>query len=371
MSEYSLVNIVVLCIGLSQATFAGIMMLIKKNSKLPDRILTVWLFAIALQMLISLFNTKFSITAFPISPFVYAPLMYIYIRSLIDEKPKLRSYYLAYILPAIAIFVLAIVYRNKPILIFDEYLMNDPYRGVRFAYAILLMISIFTYSIMTFISLNRHRKKIKDLFSYTSQKVTLGWALFVSISFFVIYIGLFAIGFTRVFVQNFNFDPLLLGNITLVFYSFAFSIFGYQQDLIYPPEPVVVKPHYVRSGLRTSSIEKLKESLINLMEKDHLYQDPELSILDVARKLKVPRHHVTQILNEKMGKNFYTFINEYRIQDAKARLKDPTNDNLTVLAIGYDAGFNSKSSFNTLFKKFVGMTPSEYRALGPDHGKTK
>ncbi|MCF7833286.1 MAG: helix-turn-helix domain-containing protein [Candidatus Marinimicrobia bacterium] len=367
MSEYSLVNIVVLCIGLTQATFAGIMILIKKNLKLPDKILAVWLFAIALQMLISLFNTRFSITAFPISPFIYAPLMYIYIRTLIDEKPKLRSYYIAYILPAIAIFILAIIYRNKPILIFDEYLDNDPYRGVRFTYAILLMVSIFTYSILTFINLNRHRKKIRDLFSYTSQKVTLGWALFVSISFFVIYIGLFAIGFTRVFAQNFNFDPLLLGNITLVFYSFAFSIFGYQQDLIYPPEPIIEKPRYVRSGLKPINIQKLKERLIELMDKDRLYQDPELSILEVAQKLRVPRHHVTQILNEELGKNFYTFINEYRIEDAKQRLKNPKNNNLTVLAIGYDAGFNSKSSFNTLFKKFVGMTPSEYRAQGSEN----
>ena len=284
-----------------------------------------------------------------------------YIRSLIDEKPKLRSYYSAFILPVIAIFVLAIVYRNKPILIFDDYLMNDPYRGVRFAYAILLIISFFVYSIFTFISLHKHKRKIKDLYSYTSLKITLGWALFVSISFFVFYIGLFVLGFTRVFVQNFNFDPLLVGNIILVFYSFAFAIFGYQQDLIYPEKPLVEKPKYERSGLRKASIKKLKDELLRLMDEDKMYQDPELSILEVSQKLMVPRHHVTQILNDDIGKNFFTFINEYRIEDAKTRLKDTKNNNLTVLAIGYDAGFNSKSSFNTLFKKYTGVTPSEFR----------
>ena len=361
MSHYSLLNIVVLSIGLTQSVFAGIMALIKKNVKLPDRILAVWLFTIGLQMLVSLFNTRYSITAFPISPFIYAPLMYVYIRSLIDEKPKLRSYYIAYVLPVIAIFVLAIVYRNKPILIFDQYLTNDPYRGVRFSYAILLIISFFVYSILTFIILDKHKRKIKDLYSFTSLKITLGWALFVSISFFVLYIGLFVLGFTRVFVQNFNFDPLLIGNIILVFYSFAFSIFGYQQDLIYPAEPVEVKPKYKRSGMKATAIKKLKEELLKLMENEKLYQDPELSILDVSGTLGVPRHHVTQVLNEDLGKNFYTFINEYRIEDAKQRLLDPKNDHLTVLAIGFDSGFNSKSSFNTLFKKNVGLTPTEFR----------
>lgn len=361
MSDYTTLNIAVLSIGFAQSFYAGIMLVLKKNARLPDRILTIWLFAISLQMIISLFNTKFTITAFPISPFVYGPLMYMYIRTLIDPKPRLRHYYISWLLPVIAFAVLALVYRNQPILIFDDFLVNDPYRGVRFSYAILLMISILGYSIMTFIKLGIHRKKIKDMYSYTSQKITLGWALFVSITFFVMYFGLFALGFTRVFAKNFNFDPLLLGNSILVFYSFAFSIFGYQQDRIYPEEVPAGKPKYEHSGLRPASIGKLKDKLLALMNEKQIYREPELTILDISQQLAVPRHHVTQVLNEKLGKNFYTFINEYRIEDAKLRLKDIKNDNLTVLAIGYDAGFNSKSSFNTLFKKYVGTTPSEYR----------
>lgn len=361
MNDYTAVNIAVLSIGFAQSFYAGIMSLLKKNARLSHRILAVWLFAISLQMLFSLFNTQWNITAFPISPFVYGPLMYIYIRTLIDDKPRLRAYYISWTLPLIAFTILALVYRKQPIMIFDNYLDNDPYQGVRFAYAILLMISIFAYSIMTFIKLDQHRQKIKNLYSYTSQKITLGWALFVSISFFILYFGLFALGFTRVFVNNFNFDPILVGNIILVFYSFAFSIFGYQQDRIYPEEIPIKKPKYSHTGLKTENIEKLKTSLLALMTERKLYQDPELSILDVAQELHTPRHHITQVLNDQMNKNFYTFINEFRIDDVKKRLKDPKNDNLTVLAIAFDAGFNSKSSFNTLFKTYTGLTPSDYR----------
>ncbi|MCD6336725.1 MAG: AraC family transcriptional regulator [Candidatus Marinimicrobia bacterium] len=361
MNDYTALNIAVLSIGFAQSFYAGIMLLLKKNARLPDRILTVWLFAISLQMIISLFNTRYTITAFPISPFVYGPLMYIYIRTLIDPKPRLRHYYISWFLPVIAFTVLALIYRNQPILIFDDFLENAPLRAVRFSYAILLMTSIFGYSIMTFVKLGMHRKKIKDMYSYTSQKITLKWALFISITFFVMYFGLFVLGFTRVFAENFNFDPLLVGNIILVFYSFTFSIFGYQQNRIYPEETPLAKPKYERSGLHPASMDKIKDKLLALMDKKQIYREPELTILDVSQQLAVPRHHVTHVLNEKLGKNFYTFINEYRIEDVKRRLKDPKNNNLTVLAIGYDAGFNSKSSFNTLFKKSTGVTPSEFR----------
>lgn len=361
MNQMTAVNIAVLSIGFSQSLFAGIMTLIKKNARLPDRILAIWLFTISLQMLLSLLNTTYTITAFPITPFIYGPLMYIYIRTLIDEKPCLRSYYISWLLPVIAFFILAVIYRKEPILIFDNYLDDVPYRGLRFTYAIMLMVSFIAYSILTFIKLEKHRKKIRDLFSYTSQRITLGWALFVSISFFVLYFGLFALGFTRIFAKNFNFDPILVGNIILIFYSFAFSIFGYQQERIYPDRAPEEKIKYQKSKLQVERGNKLQEELILLMKDHKLYKNPELTILDVAQKLETPRHYITQVLNEKMKKNFYTFINEYRIEDVKERLKNPKNNNLTVLAIAYDAGFNSKSSFNTLFKKYTGMTPSEFK----------
>ncbi len=360
MNNMAAVNIAVLAIGFSQSLFAGIMTLLKKNARLPDKILAVWLFAISTQMLISLLNLKYNIMAFPISPFIYGPLMYIYIRTLIDDEPKLRSYYISWLLPITAFFILGIIYRNQSILSFDSFLDKGPYRGLRFSYAIMLMVSFIVYSIFTFIKIGKHRKKIKELFSYTSKKITLGWALFVSISFFVLYFGLFVLGFTRVLSKNFNFDPLLIGNLILVFYSFAFSIFGYQQERIYPDES---KEKYQRSGLHPATREKLRLELLSCMEKEKLYLNPELSILDVSRKLETQRHYITQILNNDMKKNFFSFINEYRIEEAKQRLNDNKYSNLTILAIGYDSGFNSKSSFNTLFKKYVGMTPSEYRKL--------
>lgn len=350
-----------MAIGFAHSLYAGIMLLLKKNVRLADRVLAVWLFFISLQMLLSLFNTRFPVTAFPFLPFIYGPLLFIYIDTLISERPKLRYYYSYMSVPVIAFFILSLIYRREPVLALDTFLVRGSLQALRLSYAILLMVSFLAYSILTFIKLHKHKQRIKDLYSYTRQKITLGWALFVSISFFVLYALLFIIGLTRVLVRNFPLDPVLLGNAILVFYAFAFSIFGYQQDRIYPETPVKEKPKYERSGLKKQDVEALSNKLISLMETEKLYREPELSILDVAQKLRVPRHHVTQVLNEKLGKNFYTFINVFRVEEAKEMLKDPKNDIYTVLAIGFDAGFNSKSSFNTLFKKYVGVTPSEYR----------
>jgi AraC-like DNA-binding protein len=67
------------------------------------------------------------------------------------------------------------------------------------------------------------------------------------------------------------------------------------------------------------------------------------------------------VINEHMGKNFYSLVNDYRVEEVKQRMEDPAYRNLTILAIAYDAGFNAKSSFNTIFKEKTGMTPSEYQ----------
>jgi len=97
------------------------------------------------------------------------------------------------------------------------------------------------------------------------------------------------------------------------------------------------------------------------METEKPYLDRDLSIQNLSVITGIPRHHITQVLNEKHGKNFFTFINEYRVKEVISRFGDPANNNFTILAIAYDSGFNSKTTFNAIFKSITGLTPSEYR----------
>lgn len=90
------------------------------------------------------------------------------------------------------------------------------------------------------------------------------------------------------------------------------------------------------------------------------YLNMYLNLSELAESLNTYPHYLTQILNTIFYQNFYDFINSYRTDEAKNELINPHNNNLTILAIAYNCGFNSKSSFNRIFKQKTGVTPSEY-----------
>ena len=127
------------------------------------------------------------------------------------------------------------------------------------------------------------------------------------------------------------------------------------------------KAKTVKTGLNAERIGEIVERIIVLMEQEKLYQETELTLQQLAGKLQVPTYLVSQALNEGLKKSFYDLVNGYRVKEAKRLLVDPKNQNFTILSVGFEAGFNSKTTFNTVFKKFTDLTPTEYR----DQQKTK
>ncbi|HET6253940.1 MAG TPA: helix-turn-helix domain-containing protein [Puia sp.] len=117
---------------------------------------------------------------------------------------------------------------------------------------------------------------------------------------------------------------------------------------------------YEKSGLDSARLDEYAVMLMAYMEKSRIYLDPDLSLDELAARLKISRHHLTQLLNDRLMKNYYSFINEYRIGVAIARLDDPRAE-VNILSLAFDCGFNSRSSFNNYFKKITGCTPSAYR----------
>ena len=111
-----------------------------------------------------------------------------------------------------------------------------------------------------------------------------------------------------------------------------------------------------------AQITALAEKIIALLEAERLYQEPDLTLQQLAGRLQSSVHHLSQAINDGLGKNFYDLVNGYRVAEAKRLLLDPKNTNFTILSVGFEAGFNSKTTFNTVFKKFTGQTPTEYRA---------
>lgn len=97
------------------------------------------------------------------------------------------------------------------------------------------------------------------------------------------------------------------------------------------------------------------------MEKEEPYLDSSLSMYDLATQLDLNVKELSLLINHTLNQHFFDFVNYYRIRKAMSILEDPENSQLTILEVLYEVGFNSKSSFNTVFKKQAGMTPTQFR----------
>jgi AraC-like DNA-binding protein len=129
------------------------------------------------------------------------------------------------------------------------------------------------------------------------------------------------------------------------------------------PKLVAYRPakKYSNSGLSEEEIRLIIVKLEHVMENQKFYLDPEITMDELADTINCSRHHLSQVLNAGLQKSFYDYINGYRVEEAKILLSDIAKANYKVSSIAYDAGFNSLSAFNEVFKKLTGVTPSQYR----------
>jgi len=132
-----------------------------------------------------------------------------------------------------------------------------------------------------------------------------------------------------------------------------------------PPSP----RRYEKSTLTLERSDIYLQRLLALMNTEKPYLDGELTLQKVAKAVAISPHHLSQTINEKLNQNFIDFINAYRIEEAKRMLVDPAKKHYSILAVSEEVGFNSKSAFNTAFKKHANMTPSEVRKVTATDGQ--
>lgn len=118
---------------------------------------------------------------------------------------------------------------------------------------------------------------------------------------------------------------------------------------------------YAKSSLSEQEKVAILTQLTQLMQTEKLYLDNLISLPSLAKKMAVPTHSISQVLNEQLQKNFFGFLADYRVNEAKEILSNPALNNLTIEEIATRVGYNSKSAFNNAFKKITGITPSAYR----------
>lgn len=129
------------------------------------------------------------------------------------------------------------------------------------------------------------------------------------------------------------------------------------EALLTPDNGVQLTMPKTHSSDARDKARRLKEAVAS----NRLYEDPELTLATLALKLKMPPHELSRIINLGLEKNFSDFINELRVRDIARKMQDPAYDGLTLLGIAYESGFNSKTTFNRVFKEMTGKTPVEYK----------
>ena len=226
----------------------------------------------------------------------------------------------------------------------------------------------------------RYQKSIRELFLKTVQ-IDAGWVKWLINGFlFVIMSGL--VIYTLMIKYPQHFTMLYLITMAIVTpYIYITTYKGITKSVLWLNEPcaekqaagkqlkeapkaedfIPVKSKSPRPEDNNKKIEEIVSKIKTVMEEEKLYQEPELTLQTIADKLQFPTYQVSQAINDGMNKSFYELVNGYRVNEAKLLLLHPKNRNYTILSVGFEAGFNSKTTFNTVFKKFTGLTPTEFR----------
>lgn len=297
------------------------------------------------------FLPKFSTSSFTID-LALGPLVYLLVRKTIRQEAQIFQKDLLHLLP---FFVSTIAYLSFHFAVpFEQSLFRNPNLtstatilvNVKFAH-------LFFYHIWAFLLLRQTAPPL------TEKLIVLKKLVFAVLCLLIVNVPAFNF-------DSFGLEPWIdadfIANtfLTIILFAMAF-IFIQHPAFLREAVSVVNLPKYRTSPLDEDKKNTYHQRLLALMEQEKAYRDSELRLEDVAAKLEVSPYYLSQILSEKQGQNFYEFINVYRVKEAQELIESPRNDHKTLLALGLEAGFNSKTSFNRAFKKYAGMTPSEYK----------
>lgn len=299
------------------------------------------------------------------------PLLFVYFDLITTGSKRFNSKYLIHLLP----FIISIIgfypyFFQREV---TNFFLYDPGTWMhRIASYVWYYNSPLYYLICLFL-LYRHKKKVKMYYSFT-ENVDLKWLFYLVHGFAAFLIFGFISGLLRMYFDvELPFGSQHYTWLIMIIYIFGMGYYGFRQRglffITYEDESdikimlnKIKNPSiYKKSNLNDLEVVDLEYRLRKEMEEGKPYLDCELDLRELALKLQTTPHKLSQLINERMKSNFYEFVNEYRITEVKKALLDPKNKNLKIMAVAYDSGFNSKSSFYNVFNKSTGLNPSKYK----------
>ena len=347
-------------VGFSQSLFVALLMVAKRTNSTADKILSAWLFLLAIEFLTCALDYR--IFGFPLlssSFLLFNPALYLYIRSLTFKEFRLKRIQLLHLLPFLLFEVFAYIVREPVSL--ETFFHTDPKLTFRLLFAIATIVSWSIYNPLSIWMVIRHRRNLVNEFSTIDSSRNLAWINFISLFYLSYCFTAFFIGTFGLIVPMNPDSPHIYNYSVLLALIYITGFYGLRQrDIFRKSEPEEKTIAYKYSILNEKKKAEIREKILLCFEKDKPYLNPDLNMETLSASLKIPRYQLTEVLNTEIGKNFFQFVNSYRIDSVKKMLSDPAN-RYSIEAIGYECGFNSKSSFFTVFRTLTGLTPLQFK----------
>lgn len=367
--------------GVGLAIFLVLLLLSKPSKTSADKILTGWMIIITIHLLSHYFKKvgmfpHLLAADFPL-PLIHGPCLYLYTQALTTHTLSFKRSLLHFV-PALAVVLYLIPFfllsTAEKLYIFEN--KGKGYEVFSLVRIIAIYISGILYFSLSTFALRKYQRAITDQFS-DIERINLRWLQYL----------IYWIGVIWLLVILGNDDSIFLAT---VFFILFVGFFGIRQVGIFhaplpersaetgltPIKPVInegpvftntdseglstEKRKYQKSGLSVEAAEVLHHTMLEVMHREKLYCRSELSLAELATRLQTQPNYLSQVINEREGKNFFDFINTLRIEEFKRLAALPENRKYTLMGLAQQCGFNSKSSFNRYFKKITGYSPSEY-----------
>jgi AraC-like DNA-binding protein len=369
-------------VGIVITFFLALLLITKKGKNQADYILSVWLIYIGLHLVtVYLISTEGYekhpyLIAVPM-PLLHGPLLYFYTVVITRQIPSKKFLALHFLPIILALFLYSPFYflsASEKIGIINEQGMGYEIQVAIVQFMILT--SGVIYVVLCLWLLRKHAKAIKDRFSY-AEKINLNWLRYLIYGVGVVWIA--------VWLRN---DPLIFSLV--VVYVILLCYFGIKQVGIFTQshplnqvrqeflladeignqvanvtnhqvvEVPAEKSKYEKSGLSEAVAQEIHQRLAHVVDNEKPYLNPALTLDELAEKVNVQPHILSQVMNTIEQKSFYDYINLKRVEDFKKAVALPENKKYTLLALAFECGFNSKTAFNRNFKNVTGLSPSLY-----------
>lgn len=346
---------------------AGVLLCTDRGNKQANKLLAVLVLAFSWTRFMSFVNLSELFRFWPhlissgaVLWFLLAPLYYFYVRAFLAQPVQWNFFSVVHALPALAILIYMIPFYLLPAEAKLNLMLNpDPSERTR----LVMLVFSLVYGAQNIVYLGMSIKSLRlasRAGAAAAKPAHLSWlrllfTLMILFAVFHVIVASVEFWLNRDLVAM---DYLPMTFFTVMVYAIAYLAMQ-QPEKLFPPHLRIKKMAWSGEPALAETDAVIRQ-LRKIMENEKPYLDCNLKYSDLAARLGISVRHLSRILNEELGQSFNDFVNAYRIKEVQSQLLHKQNGEHTLLAIALAAGFNSKTSFNRIFKSHTGMTPSQF-----------